>query len=151
MCIFSFFAGSMEVIPSSPWEQIFSCQSPNPDVYYTAIEILPISNPSRSLLLFLAGTDCQLYVDSFSLASPALQHLCVLSVSLFRAFHRRDRRTGSLPSACTAPSPKPGAFHPGICCRPVRTVAAESGNCSAGLRRFRGRINASLWPTSRSR
>ena len=66
--------------PSHPWEQIFSCHSPNPDIYYTAIEALPLFKSASSLLVFLAGTDCQLYVDAFDFASRALQPLCVLSV-----------------------------------------------------------------------
>lgn len=122
---------------SDPWKQIYSCHSPNPDIYYTAIEILPISPSPHSLLLFLAGTDCQLYVASLSLPSPSLHPLCILSVSPFLRFHPRDPRTGRLLSASIATSRLRTTWIGGICWLRDKTGAAESTNSSADPPRSR--------------
>ena len=114
--------------PTEAWRQVYTCTSPSPDIYYTAMEILPILSSTPLTLVFLAGTDNQVYVCSFDIDDHSLTPLCELSVGVLVLLHSRVPRTGLPLFAFIAVLMKEMKRSRGIFSRQVRMAAAESGS-----------------------
>ena len=70
----------------SEWEEVYRMVSPHEDIYYTAMDCIPM-NPltpasSQDILLFLAGTDNKLAVMNFNLSKKSVQSVCTLTVCI---------------------------------------------------------------------
>ena len=114
--------------PTEAWRQVYTCTSPSPDIYYTAMEILPISSPASSTLIFLAGTDNQVYVYSFDVDDCSLAPLCELSVGVLFPLYCRVLRTGLPRFAFIAALMKGMKRLSGMFSLQVRMAVAEFGN-----------------------
>lgn len=92
------------------------------------MEILPILSSTPLTLVFLAGTDNQVYVCSFDIDDHSLTPLCELSVGVLVLLHSRVPRTGLPLFAFIAVLMKEMKRSRGIFSRQVRMAVAESGS-----------------------